>query len=66
LKGYKFPDVEVIPGLFQAGRRLLHTEAHKLVVAILNVEELSQQWNQYLIVLVYKIDQRSNYAYCNE
>jgi hypothetical protein len=55
LKKYKSPGSDQIPAeLIQAGGETLRSEIHKLINSIWNEEELSDQWKESIIVLIYK------------
>jgi hypothetical protein len=49
--------------VIQTGGEILRSEFHKLINSIWNKEELPQQWNDSIIVQVYKGERtdRSNY-----
>jgi hypothetical protein len=55
LKKYTFPGSDEIPAeLVQAGGEILLSAIHKLVNSVWNKEELSNQWNESIIVSVHK------------
>jgi hypothetical protein len=55
LKRYKSPGVDQITAeLIEAGGNALRSEIHKLIKCIWNKEELPQQWNESIIVPIYK------------
>jgi hypothetical protein len=55
LKRYILPGIDQIPTeLIQAVGNTLCFEIHKCINSILNKEELSQQWKEYVIVPIYK------------
>jgi hypothetical protein len=55
LKSYKSPSTDQIPAeLIKAGGETLCSEIHRLICCIWNKEELPQQWNESIIVPIYK------------
>jgi hypothetical protein len=55
LKSFKSPGIEQIPAeLIKAGGETLYSEIHRLICCIWNKEELPQQWNECIIVPIYK------------
>jgi len=44
--------------VIQAGNRILHSDIHKLIPSVSNKEELPQQWEESLIVPIYKRDDK--------
>jgi hypothetical protein len=55
LKRYKSPGMNQIPAeLIKAGGSKISSEIHKLIISILNKEELPDQWKESIVVPVYK------------
>jgi hypothetical protein len=55
LKSYKSPGTYQIPAeLIKAGGETLYSEIHRLICSIWNKEELPQQWEESIIVSIYK------------
>jgi hypothetical protein len=55
LKSYKSPGVnQILAELIKAGGSKICSEIHKLISSIWNKEELPDQWNESIIVPVYK------------
>ena len=53
LKSHKPPGIDQIPAeLIEAGDRTIRYQIHKLIVSILNKEELSEEWKESIIVLL--------------
>jgi len=67
LKRHKSPGTDKIPAeMIQAGGRTIRSEIHKLINSIWNKEELSEEWKESIIVLIYKKGDKtdcSNYIY---
>jgi hypothetical protein len=60
LKRYKLPGTDHIPAeMIQARCNILHSEIHKLSNSIWNKEEFLQQWNESIIVPIYKNSDKS-------
>jgi hypothetical protein len=63
LKRHNSPGVDKIPSeLTQAGNRTTCSEVHKLVNAVWNKEELPEEWNESIIVPIYK---KGDKTYCS-
>ena len=57
------PGTDQIPAeLSKAGGRTIRHEIHKLIVSIWNKEELPEEWNESIIVPIYK---KGNKTYCS-
>jgi hypothetical protein len=57
LKRYKSPGSNQIPAeLIQAGGETLRSEIYKLINSIWNQEEWPDQWNEFIILQIYKKD----------
>jgi hypothetical protein len=55
LKSYKSPGSHQIPAeLIQAGREILHSQVHKLIMLIWNKEELPHHWKELFIIPIHK------------
>jgi hypothetical protein len=55
LKRHKSPGIDQIPvELIKAGGRIIRSEIHKLINSIWNKEELPEQWQELIIVPIYK------------
>jgi hypothetical protein len=55
VKRYKSPDMDQIPAeLIKAGGRTLHSEYQKLIIYTWKKKELSEEWNESIIVPIYK------------
>jgi hypothetical protein len=55
LKRHKSPGIDQIPaGLIKAGDKTIRSETHKLINSIWNKEELPEQWEESIIVHIYK------------
>jgi hypothetical protein len=55
LKSHKSPSIDQIPAeLIKAGGRTISSEIHKLVIYIWNKEKLPEEWNEPILVLIYK------------
>jgi len=55
LKIHKSPGVDQIPTeLIKAGGRTICNAVHKLIISILNKEELPEEWKESIIVPIYK------------
>ena len=55
LKSHKSPGIGQIPGeLIKAGGRKICNEIHKLIISILNKEELPEEWKELIIIPIYK------------
>jgi len=53
LKSHKSPGTDQIPGeMIKAGCRTIHSEIHKLIISILNKEELPEEWSQSLYMFI--------------
>jgi hypothetical protein len=64
LKKYKSPGSDQIPAeLIQAGAEMLLSAIHKLINSIWNKEELSDQWNESIIVPIHKKGDKTNCNY---
>jgi hypothetical protein len=67
LIGHKFPGTDRIPAeIIQAGSKSIRSEIHKFINSIWNKEELSEKWNESIIVPIYKKGDNidcSNYIY---
>jgi hypothetical protein len=54
-KSYKAPGSDQIPAeLYQAGREVMHSEIHKLIILIWKKEELPHQWKESIVVPIHK------------
>jgi hypothetical protein len=63
LKSYKSPGIDQIPAeLIKAGGKTIRCAIHKLVIAILNKEELPEKWKESVIVPIHK---KGNKTDCN-
>jgi hypothetical protein len=55
LKRHKSPGVDQIPAeLIKAGGRKIHSDILKLINSIWNKEELPEQWNESVVVRIYR------------
>jgi len=55
LKNHKSPGTDKIPGeLIKAGGRTICCAIHKLIISIWNKKELPEEWNESIIVPIYK------------
>ena len=55
LKSHKSPGIHQIPAeLIKAWSRTIHSEIHKVIISIWNKEELPEEWNESIIVHIYK------------
>jgi len=55
LKRHKSPGTDQLPAeLMKAGGRTIHSEIHNLMNCIWNKEELPEQWQESIIVAIYK------------
>jgi len=55
LKSHQSPGIDQIPAeLIKAGGRTIHSEIHKLITSIWNMEELPEEWKELIIVPIYK------------
>ena len=55
LKSHKSLGIDQMPAeLIKAGGRTIHCEINELIIAIWNKEELTEDWKESIIVLVYK------------
>jgi hypothetical protein len=55
LKSHKSPGIDQIPAeLIKAGGRKVRSEIYKLIISILNKEELPEEWKESIIVPIYK------------
>ena len=63
LKSHKSPGIDQIPAeLIKEGGRTIHYQIHKLIVSILNKEELPEEWKESIIVPIHK---KGDKADCN-
>ena len=54
-KRHKSPGTDQIPPeLIKAGGRTIHYKIHKLIISILNKEELPEHWKESITVPIYK------------
>jgi hypothetical protein len=61
LKRYKLPDTDqILSELIQAEANSLRSETHKLINSIWSKEELPQQWKEFVIVPIYKKDDKTD------
>ena len=61
LKSHKSPGIDQNPAkLIKAGGRTICYEIHKLIVSIWNKEELPEQWQELIIVPMYKKGDETN------
>jgi hypothetical protein len=67
LKSHKSPGIDHIPAeLIKAWVRTVHSGIHKLINSVWNKEELPEEWQEFIIVPVYKKGNKtdcSNYLY---
>jgi hypothetical protein len=64
LQGHKSQDIDQISAeLKKAGGRTIHSEIHKLINSIWNMDELPEEWKESIIVPIYQGDKTdcSNY-----
>jgi hypothetical protein len=55
LKSHKSPGIDQTPAeLIKAGGRTIRCAIHKLIISILNKEELPEEWKESIIVPIYK------------
>ena len=55
LKSHKSPGTDEIPAeLIKARGRTIHCVIHKLIISILNKEELPEEWKESIIVPIHK------------
>jgi hypothetical protein len=55
LKRCKSPGIDQISAeLIRAGGRKIHSQIHRLINPAWNKEEMSEDWKQLIIVLIYK------------
>jgi hypothetical protein len=55
LRSHKLPDIDQIPAkLIKVEGRKIHYEIHKLIISTWNKEELPEEWNDSIIILIYK------------
>jgi hypothetical protein len=60
LKSYKSPGTHNIQAeLMKAGGETLYSEIHRLICCIWNKKEFPQQWNESIIVPIYKKDDKT-------
>jgi hypothetical protein len=61
LEKYKSPGSDQIPAeLIQAGGETLLSVIHKLINSVCNKEELPDQWNESIIVTIYKTNDKTD------
>jgi hypothetical protein len=61
LKRYKSPGIDQIPAeLIKAGGSKICSEIHKLIISIWYKEELPDQWEESIVVPVYKKDDKTD------
>ena len=52
LNSHLRPDTDQIPAeMIKAGDRIIHYEIRKLIISIWNKEELSEEWNESIVVI---------------
>jgi hypothetical protein len=55
LKRHESPGIGQIPAeLVKAGGRIIRSQIHKLIISLWNKEELPDEWNELVIVPIYK------------
>jgi hypothetical protein len=55
MKKYEAPGSDQIPTeLIQAGGETLHSEVHKIIMLILNIEELHHLWKESIVIPIHK------------
>jgi hypothetical protein len=61
LKRHKSPGIDQIPAdLFKTGSRRIPFGIHKLINSIWNKEELPEEWNESVVVFIYKKDDKTD------
>jgi len=61
LKGHKSPSVDQIPAeLIKAGGRIICYEFHKLIISIVNKEEVPEEGNESIILPIYKKGEKTD------
>ena len=61
LKSHKSPGIDQIQAeLITAGCRTIRCEMHKLIISIWNKEELPEEWEESIIVPIYKKDDKTD------
>jgi hypothetical protein len=59
LKRPKLPGIDRIPSdLIKAVCRTIRSEIHKRICSIWNMEELPEQWKEWIIVSIYRVVQK--------
>jgi hypothetical protein len=57
LKSYKSPGIDqILDEFIKAGGETLCPEIHKLICSMWYKEELPQQWKEYTIIIIQKVD----------
>jgi hypothetical protein len=65
LKSFTSSGVDQIPAeLIQAGREIFHSEIHKPIKLIWNVEELPHQWKEANAVSIHKKRRKKLHSMC--
>jgi hypothetical protein len=61
LKSHKSPGIDQIPAeLIKAGGRTIHCEIHEHIISVWNKEELHEEWQESIIVIIYKKSDKKN------
>jgi len=62
LKGHKSPDIDQIPAkIFKEWSRTIRDEIHKLIFSVWNNEKLREEWEESIIVPIYKKGNKTDY-----
>ena len=54
---------QILVELIKSGDRIFHSEVHKLTNSILNKEELPEEWKELIIVIDYKMCDKTIIVY---
>jgi len=61
IKGHKSPSIVQIPTeLISARCKTLRSEIHKLINSTWNKEELTEEWKELIIILIYKKSRKTD------
>jgi hypothetical protein len=65
LKRHKSPGIDQIPAeLVKAGGRTIHSEIHKLIIAIWSKKELPEEWKESIVVPTHKKGDKTDCSNC--
>jgi hypothetical protein len=63
LKSHKSPGIDQIPAEFiKPGGRTIRSEIYKLIISVWNKEELSDEWQESIVVHIYKKGDKTDFS----